>query len=273
MSPTSPTIPGLTAAELAEAGLLISWSEPVARVTLAAPERRNAQSPHTWSVLARIGQWAQAMGDQLSIVVLDAQGVSFSAGLDRRMFTPDGIPGQTSLLDVVRADDEAKMQFIAAAQSGFRWLREVDAVTMAVVEGHAIGAGFQLALAADVIVPSHDAVFAMKETSWGLVPDLGGTAPMVRGAGYGPALIACATGRNISAAELATWGLALPPTDDAQVSVDELISALSATPPGAVSDLKVLLRGLDDADREQQWLREAQVQSGRLTTWAAQLTQ
>lgn len=260
----------IASAELDAAGLTVSWEAPILRLTLSAPDRRNAQSPLLWDVLARIGTWAHETGPKLQIVVLDAQGPSFSAGLDRRMFTPEGIAGQTSLMDIVRADDAAKLEFIAAAQAGFRWFRQIPAVSLAVVSGHAIGAGFQLALAADVIIAHHDAVFAMKETSWGLVPDLGGSLPLVRGAGYGPALIACATGRNISAEELAAWGLALTPVDDPAAAATAIVSDLLATPPGAVADLKDLLRGIGERRRADQWEREAQVQSRRLTSWAKQ---
>jgi enoyl-CoA hydratase/carnithine racemase len=257
--------------ELSTVGLKVTWQEPVLRLTLAAPDRRNAQSPQLWSVLARVGDWVRGRGRGVQIIVIDAEGLSFSAGLDRRMFTPEGIPGQTSLMDVVRADDADKLTFIEAAQAGFRWLRDVPAVSIAVVSGHAIGAGFQLALAADVVVPHHDAVFAMKETSWGLVPDLGGSLPMVRGAGYGPALIACATGQDITAAQLASWGLAVTPVDDPAAESARIIDALLATPPGAVADLKDLLTGIGQRRRSDQWQREAQVQSRRLNAWAEQL--
>ena len=47
------------------------------------------------------------------------------------------------------------------------------------MQGAAVGAGFQLALACDLRVVADDARFAMRETSLGLVPDLGGTKPLV----------------------------------------------------------------------------------------------
>ncbi len=52
---------------------------------------------------------------------------------------------------------------------------ECPAVVVAQVHGYAIGAGFQLALAADLRIAALDAWFAMRETSLGLVADLGGT--------------------------------------------------------------------------------------------------
>lgn len=233
-------------------------------LTLDQPDRRNAQTPLTWRSLARVGEWSAHMGDALSAIVVTAEGSSFSAGLDRAMFTPEGISGEPSFLELGQATDERLSEFIAEAQSGFRWFRDVSAVSIAAVRGHAIGAGFQLALACDVIVCEHEAIFAMRETSWGLVPDLGGTLPLVRGAGYGPALIACATGRFITASELHTWGLALSPVDDPDTAAHDLAESLATPPTGAVADLKGLLRSIGEHRRGDQWERERETQMNRI---------
>ena len=86
-------------------------------------------------------------------------------------------------------------------QRGFAVWSEVPAVVVGAVQGHAIGAGFQLALACDLRVVADDVSFAMRETSLGLVPDLAGTAPLVRLVGYARALEICATGRAVRADE------------------------------------------------------------------------
>jgi enoyl-CoA hydratase/carnithine racemase len=233
-------------------------------ITLNQPERRNVQTPLMWRSLARLGEWCGLVDRELSVIVVEAEGPSFSAGLDRAMFSPEGLPGEPSFLELGQAPEEKLSDFINEAQAGFRWFREVSAVSIAAVRGHAVGAGFQLALACDVIVAHHEALFAMRETSWGLVPDLGGTLPLVRGAGYGPALIACATGRNISAVELAGWGLALSPVEDPEATARELVGALQAPPPGAIADLKVLLRSIGSNRRGDQWERERETQMKRI---------
>ena len=75
---------------LVEAGLRLDVDAPVATVTLAAPDRRNAQTPHMWTVLAEIGR---VLPGDIRVVVLRAEGVSFSAGLDRRVLSGEGVPG------------------------------------------------------------------------------------------------------------------------------------------------------------------------------------
>lgn len=235
-------------------------------IRLARPQVRNAQTPAMWRALADLGDQIGRLDPSPAAVVVSGEGASFSAGLDRRMFTPEGIPGEPTFIDLAAQGDDSLDAFIIEAQSAFRWWRRVDPVTIAVVHGHAIGAGFQLALACDLVIPQTDAIFAMRETSWGLVPDLGGTLSMVRGAGYGPALEACATGREITASELHGWGLALAPVDDPHTVAGELVERLASTVPGAVAELKHLLGNVDD--RDEQLRRERVAQRDRMRALA-----
>ena len=69
---------------------------PVLTVTLDRPERRNAQTPAMWRALAALGRSLPA---GTRVVVLRAEGASFSAGLDRAMLDP-GTQGQESLIAV-----------------------------------------------------------------------------------------------------------------------------------------------------------------------------
>jgi enoyl-CoA hydratase/carnithine racemase len=191
------------ATELLAAGALrVDWhgpnGEPVVTVTLARPERRNAQTPATWRALAAVGS---ALPTGTRVVVLRGDGPSFSAGIDLRAFSPEGIDGETPFTDIALADDATAAAHIAVFQSGFTWLHDrSDIITVAVVRGAAVGAGFQLALACDLRVCADDTRFAMKETGLGLVPDLTGTHPLVDAVGYSRALEICLTGRWVEAA-------------------------------------------------------------------------
>jgi enoyl-CoA hydratase/carnithine racemase len=135
------------------------------------------------------------------------------------------------------------------------------------VHGYAIGAGFQLALACDLRVLSTDAQLSMKEAALGLVPDLTGTKPLVESVGYARALEICATARMVGADEAVRIGLALAavPTEQLDSTVADLVQALVAPLPGAVTEIKTLLQGADERDLETQRRleREAQVRRFR----------
>ena len=242
-------------------GVRIAIDGPILRVTLCAPEVLNAQTPGTWARLAAV---PAHLDERVRLVVVEGQGRSFSAGLDRRMLTAEGIAGQGSLAEVARGDDAAIDAFIRRAQAGFTWQQGLAVPVVAYVHGHAIGAGFQLALAADIVIVAPDARFAMRETGLGLVPDLGGTAPLVRSLGYQGALEACLTGREIDAIEAVRRGLALEMVEheDWPEHQARLAGGLASLLPGAVADLKALLRGLVDAGPQLE--RERVAQAGRL---------
>lgn len=233
----------------------------VLQVVLDRPEVRNAQTPAMWRELAAAGE---QLADDIRVVVVRGEGPGFSAGLDRALLTPEGLDGE-SLLAVASSGPDAARAFIAEAQHAFAWLPECGAVTIAAVHGHAIGAGFQLALACDIVVAGESAQFAMRETSLGIVPDLGGTWPLVRSIGFGPALEACATGRTIPAQEAVARGLAVRvvPDDALAADVDTLVDAILAAPDGAVRELKRLLREAEGSGRIQQATHEQDAQLRR----------
>jgi enoyl-CoA hydratase/carnithine racemase len=240
----------------------------VARITLTRPERRNAQTPSTWLGLAAIGA---AIAPPVRVVVVRGEGPSFSAGLDRRMFTPEGIPGEGSVGAQAETDPDEAAAVIAGYQSGFSWLRRPDIVSVAAVQGHAVGAGFQLALACDLRIAADDAQFTMAETSLGLVPDLGGTQVLVEAVGYARALEICATGRRVGAAEAERLGLAglVVPGAELDAAVDDLVAALLAPPEGAVPALKELLLAASQRSYGDQLRAERTAQVERLRAMLA----
>ena len=181
-----------------------------------------------------------------------------------------GLPGEPSLREMAEAPDAEVDAMIAGFQAGFTWWREVDAVTVAAVQGHAVGAGFQLALACDLRVVTRDASFRMAETSLGLVPDLGGTGPLVGLVGYPRALEICVTGRAVPADEAVRLGLAELCVDAGELAgtLDTWCAALSAAPAGAVTATKHLLGGAVGASRDDRLARERAAQVGRLRALA-----
>jgi enoyl-CoA hydratase/carnithine racemase len=198
-------------------------------------------------------------------VVLRAEGKSFSAGLDRQAFTPEGFDGEPSFIDLARGSDAELDATIAEYQEAFTWWRRSDVVSIAAVQGHAIGAGFQLALACDLRVVADDVQFSMRETSLGLVPDLTGTHPLVSLVGYARALEICATGRFVLAEEAERTGLAnlAVSADQLDEAVRDLAAALLSAPRDAVIETKALLRGAQERTYEEQRVAERAAQARR----------
>ena len=237
------------------------------RVTLDRPDKHNAQTPATWAALAALGD---DLPEGTRVVLLSGNGPSFSAGLDRRMFV-EGIPGEPSLMELAKSSAEEVDDTIANFQRAFTWWRERPVVTIAAVQGHAIGAGFQLALACDLMLVEQSASLSMKEIQLGLVPDLAGTLPLVRAAGYQRALEICLTGRPVSGEEAVDAGIALACVPDGELvgAADDLIAAITTAMPNATTAVLELIRGAHGRTLAEQTAAERRAQFGRITELAA----
>ncbi|GAA0617237.1 enoyl-CoA hydratase/isomerase family protein [Kribbella sandramycini] len=248
---------------MTDLGLRFSVDGPVARVVLDRPEVRNAQTPAMWRALADFGR---SLPDDVRVVVLSGEGQSFSAGLDRRLIMGENDQGEEPLLALGAKPTAEVYEIVAEFQAGFSWLRNPNIVSIAAVQGHAVGAGFQLALACDLRVLTPDAKFSMREPALGLVPDLGGTQPLVQLVGYSRALEICATTRWVEAAEAKELGLAniVVPAEELAGTVKDLTDAVLTPLAGAVRETKALLLGAADRSYADQLKAEGAAQERRL---------
>jgi enoyl-CoA hydratase/carnithine racemase len=185
-----------------QVGVRCDLDGPVATVTLCRPEVLNAQTPAMWAELANI---SRKLSGDVRVVIVRGEGRAFSAGLDLSVARS---AGDSSLGRLAQLSPSECADRIAGFQSAFTWLRKPSLVTIAAVQGHAIGAGFQLALNCDMRILTDDARFSMAEVTLGLVPDLGGTKRLAELVGASRALEICLTGRRIPADEAARIGLA-----------------------------------------------------------------
>ena len=238
-------------------GVELHRDGPVATVTLRRPDVLNAQTPATFDRLRDIGR--ELPGD-VRVVVVRGEGRAFSAGLDLSK-EPGG--GAAFLAELTHMPPDLASGRIGRFQEAFTWLHRPDIVSVAAVQGHAIGAGFQLALACDLRVLAENAQLTMAEVTLGLVPDLGATKRLVELVGYPRALELCLTGRRVDAAEALRLGLAtiVVPGDDLDVAVDDLVAAVAAAPRDAVVEIKALLAeaAVRSPDEQLRAEREAQV--------------
>jgi enoyl-CoA hydratase/carnithine racemase len=200
------------------------------------------------------------------VVVLRGEGRSFSAGLDRAMFSAGGVAGAPGVLSLAREPAARATGRIAAWQRAFDWRSRPALVSIAAVQGHAIGAGFQLALGADIRIVADDAQFTMAEPALGLVPDLGGTKRLVELVGYSRAAEICLTGRRVAAAEALAIGLAskLVALAELEATVEHTVAALLAIDRDAATETKALLLAAAARTQPEQEAAEREAQYRRL---------
>ena len=182
------------------------------------------------------------------------------------MFTAEGVDGAPSVLALAGGSAEAASDQIAAWQRAFDWTSRPSIVSIAAVQGHAIGAGFQLALGADIRIIAEDAQFTMAEPTLGLVPDLGGTRRLVELVGYSRAAEICLTGRRVPAAEALAIGLAshVVPATDLDAAIERTVTAVLAVDRDASTETKALLQAAVRNTQSDQEAAERQAQYRRL---------
>ena len=246
-----------------EGGVQLTIAGALATITLDRADALNAQTPHTWAALSEVGRSLPA---DVRAVVIRGAGRAFSAGLDRRMFSPDGVPGTVGMAELARLPQAEADALLERYQQAFTWQRRPDLVTIAAVQGHAVGAGLQLALACDIRVLADDALLCMAETTLGVVPDLGGTKALVSIVGPSRALEICLTGRRVSATEAMDLGLAslVVPVADLDSAVGDLVAALLSPPRGAVTETKALIYAAAARSAAEQEAAERSAQLRRL---------
>ncbi|MFC7548620.1 enoyl-CoA hydratase/isomerase family protein [Plantactinospora sp. GCM10030261] len=241
----------------ADVGVRLERDGPVATVTLCRPDVLNAQTPAMWLALRA---FARDLPADVRVVVVRGEGRAFSAGLD--LAVARGV-GDGSFAELTTLPPDQAADRIAEFQDAFTWLHRPDLISVAAVRGHAIGAGFQLAIACDLRIVADDASLSMAEVTLGLVPDLAGTGRLVDLVGYSRALEICVTGRRLAAAEADRLGLAnlVVPATDLESATADLTAAILAANRDAVVEIKALLAGAarrSPAD-QQRAEREAQV--------------
>jgi enoyl-CoA hydratase/carnithine racemase len=260
MTAVEPTPPELTQLP-GGVELITDRSRGLAEVWLTRPEVRNAQTMATWASLAQAAEMIAA-DSALSLVLLRGTGDDFSAGLDLRMLRGSAPAGEGDLRRLLIKDDAEVRRAIAGFQRGFSCWREISATVVAVVTGHAIGAGFQLALAADLRLLTDDAVLVMAEGRLGLVPDLGGTRKLVEVVGYARALEICATAGPVDAVTAERLGLAnsVVARADLDAGVERYLDSLRTVDPLVRGAIKTLLGSATSAAPLEQLAAERDAQ-------------
>jgi len=221
----------------------------VARVTLSRPDKRNAMNSEMFGELGDAAERA-AGDDDIHAVLVSAEGPSFSAGIDLNAL--GGLAG------IQGAPFRA---FVRMAQRPYRSLATMPKPVLAAVQGHAVGAGFQLALAADLRVASTDARFGMFEARYGLIPDLGGLHRLARLVGPARAKELIWTTRLVEADEAERIGLVNRLVDgDPAAAAESLIGEVLSVSPIPVRFTKALIDRAPETSIEVEFEREQNVQ-------------
>ena len=124
---------------------------------------------------------------------------------------------------------------------------DLNKPVIAAVNGLAIGGGFEIALACDLIIAADNAAFALPEMPLGIVPDAGAIQRLPRRIPYNIAMEMLLLGRRMPAEEAAHYGLVntVVPKDELMDKAREWADQLAAAAPLALQTVKEVLRAID----------------------------
>ena len=204
----------------------------VARIAFNRPDKLNAL---TRVMLHELGSAldAAAENDDVRVISLTGRGRAFCAGQDLSERDPRKLGGP---LDLAAIQRELFHPIV-------RKLRETPKPVVACVTGVAAGAGAGLALAADIVLASTDAKFALSFAKVGLSVDAGLGRALAQGLGPARARAALMLGETLTAKQAAEAGLiwAAVPDPELDAAHETLLERLTHTPRTALSGIKTAI--------------------------------
>jgi enoyl-CoA hydratase len=210
--------------------ILYRVEDGVGIATLNRPKALNALNGRTLGELGELLAQVEADGALRALVLTGAGEKAFVAGAD--------------IAEMSGLAPEAARRFAAAGQRAFERLEALPIVTIAAVNGFALGGGCELAMACDLIYASERAKFGQPEVNLGIIPSFGGTQRLQRRVGPARAMEMILTGDMVDAATARSWGLALDVLAPEKLLDHALAQArkIASKGPAAVAAAKRILR-------------------------------
>jgi enoyl-CoA hydratase/carnithine racemase len=216
--------------------LLYEQHGPLVILTMNQPERRNPLTGNT-AVCEFLAAIDRIDGDSsVRCVILTANGPSFSAGGDIREMKRQATPEVTEM--AIRQEYRRGIQRLPLA------LFNLEVPVIAAINGHAIGAGLDLACMCDLRIASEKAVFAESFVKIGIIPGDGGAWLLPRIVGLSRASELAFTGDTIDARQALEWNLVsrVVPQERLMESARELAGRITANAGHGLRLTKRLIR-------------------------------
>ena len=229
----------------AEPEVLISRDGPLVTLTLNRPDRLNAVNLRLYERLAVTLEDADR-DPEVRCVILTGQGRAFCAGADLKAHA-GGPPSP-----------EQQSRYVRAAQWANRLIQTIETPVVAAVNGHAVGAGLELALSADFAVVAEDAKLRLPEVALGTFVGGGVVYTLAERVGVLKARELVYLGDFFSGAEAAAMGVVsrAVPMEEVATAARELAERLARRAPIPLAAAKHLIGPAGIAGRREAMRRE-----------------
>jgi enoyl-CoA hydratase/carnithine racemase len=208
----------------------------IAWLTLNQPEKRNTMGAAFFDgLMAHFTRFDE--DPQVRVVVIRAEGKSFTAGLDL-------LEAGALVSDSSAAGREKMRRSIVRIQESMTIIEKCCKPVIAAIHSHCIGGGVDMISACDIRLATGDAVFAIRETKIAIIADIGTLQRLPYIIGEGATRELALTGRDFSAQEALAMGLVtrvLPDRDALMAEAGRLAAEIAGNAPLTVQGVKEVL--------------------------------
>ena len=216
--------------------VILEVADQIATVTINRPKSLNALNSETLGELKECFTELESRKDVRVVILTGSGSKSFVAGAD--------------ISEMVNATPAEGRAMSLLAMEAFSKLENMPQVTIAAVNGYALGGGCEIAMACDIRVAAENAVFGQPECGLGIIPGFGGTQRLARLIGKGRAKELIFTCDRINAQEAYRVGLAnkVVPADQLMDACREMADKILSKASYAVSIAKSVINAGMDMD-------------------------
>ena len=216
--------------------ILVERDERVGIVTLNRPKELNALN---FQLVRELADACEAFDrdETIGCIVLTGVGEkAFAAGAD-----------------IKEMADKSPIDMLTGGFEAWERIKRIHTPVIAAVNGYALGGGCELALHCDMIIASENARFGQPEIGIGIIPGAGGTQRLARTLGKYRTMEMVLTGAQISAQEMATYGLVnrVVPKGEHLIEAIKLAKTVAAQAPIAARLAKDAVRAAFETSLEE----------------------
>ncbi|UJF24655.1 crotonase/enoyl-CoA hydratase family protein [Suttonella sp. R2A3] len=219
--------------------LELTQNDGIATLTLSRPKTKNAMS---FTMMRELVRAANQLKQNRSIraVILRGDGVTFCSGIDLSDLN------QASKSWIVWQLLKPGLSLFQAACLAWH---KLPIPVIAAVEGHCLGAGTQLALAADYVIATADSEWSVREAHWGIVPDMGISVTALGKIHQSTLLDATYSARLFSGEHAVSAGFAQELNGTPYIAAQRLAKEWAQRSPDALLGSKRVIKGMLGASR------------------------
>jgi enoyl-CoA hydratase/carnithine racemase len=229
----------------------------IAQVTLNRPDKANAVNLAMFDALGTAGR-ELAENRSVRAVVLSGAGDNFCAGIDVSLLSDDQFAIDSKALSPVDSSPANRFQLAA-----YTW-RQLPVPVICAIRGVAFGAGFQIAMGADLRYARPDSSLSIMEVKWGLIPDMAITTTLRDVLAVDRAKEMAWSGRVAGGDEACQMGLVTALHDDPLAAAIETARAICVKSPDAIRSMKRLFNSAWRLSDSEALALEAKLQLGVL---------